>query len=381
MISFELVGLDFIALQVSGIEIPDSRNAAFSLLQSGLHLFEKENLMITRRTKLTISLILLVFWLHILTSQTTILLVGTVHAFEDSTSAVFEPLRQKLIAFQPDVICIESIPTWDTLSLQAVRSSSIETAKQLRQEKGWQAQDITIFIKEYHEKLKLDTNNMIYHSQLANALYANHDFWNAYYHWFVLSQQLKQHPDLQSDKELNSTFALSKIHERTALYQAKTEYGHIIFPVAKALNHLYLYNIDERSDDAEFAKEGKKLAWRLVFNFKVFKLLKMYKKEKRLMTEMTGNEVIEYINSADFRQRFQELFDDAPVKYSKSKRTKYLIALWEKRNQEMANRIAQTIQSTDTQKVIVFFGAAHVEPVKRYLEKMNNYKVITLGQL
>ena len=220
---------------------------------------------------------------------------------------------------------------------------------------------------------------MVARSHLANALYAKYDFWNAYYHWHVLQEKI-----INQEQEItfDLTASLPSKNWHTSVYKKhqSTEFGNLIYPLADELQLLDLHSIDERSEDAAFAKQVKKAAFRLLFNFKIFKLLKYYKTQKQLLEELPSEEVFYHVNTPAFQQELSQLIAEADTKWSKSKKTTELIQIWERRNARMAERIIASVQQSSAQNIIVFFGAAHVGSVKKYLSK-EEVNVLTFNDL
>jgi hypothetical protein len=313
--------------------------------------------------------------------KTKIMIVGTVHEFRDSLikHQQFGNLINRLRSFQPDMICIESIPTWDTLSLNMVRKTSLQGAARVRKEKELDFSKLPLAIEQLHDSLEISDENLSLRSRLANAFYAHHDFYNAYYHWFILQEKLLMNSTKASSTLVNS-FAYDSIHSRVHAAQRKKEFGNIIFPLAHAELILRLENIDERADDSEFQKLGKHIAKRLILNFKIFKALKTYKglvKDTKEAEEK--GRLIEFVNSKDFQMKMTDNIDGLTKKWVKSKKARQAQLLWYQRNERMARRILDAIKIKNPKNVIVFFGAAHIDFVKRELLKEPNLEVVTLS--
>lgn len=320
---------------------------------------------------------------HAQADKIQILIVGTVHEYRDSlrNKQGFPQLISELQQFNPDMICIESIPIWDTTSLRKVRSTSIQSASKLRYEKHLSTIDYDSNIDLLRSLLKKDPYDLLTRSQLANLLYANHDFYNAYYHWFMLQEQLLSSPSAATDEVIQS-FALDSIHVRAHENQLKSEFGNIIFPLAYGLSIVELENIDDRADDDEFQKLGKHVAKRLLLNLKLFKALKLYKGLAReTITAEEEGKLIEKVNSIEFQNKMMSNIDSLSIKWVKSKKSKKALSLWYTRNHRMAERIEKAIQANNAKRVIVFFGAAHIGFVARELKKNPAFNVITYGSM
>lgn len=309
--------------------------------------------------------------------EPTILLLGTTHQFTDTVD-VFADIRDQIKDFAPDMICIENIPTWDTLSLQNIRQESMQVAARLRSEQHLERAELPALQDQLLEAIQNNPKDPILHAQLANVYYAQHNFYNAYYHWFELAQLLEESEQL--DEQLISHLALDSIYLRVAKRHTTTEFGHIVFPVAADLGIHHLESIDERGEDPAFQKHTKKLFKRLIFNLKIFKAMKIYKKEQKKLVDAPGDEVMAYLNSEAFRSFLTTAIEELPTRWSRSKKTKELIRLWEERNERMADRIEEVIEAKRPERVLVVFGAAHVPAVKRYLDQAGLYKVLTFDE-
>lgn len=307
-----------------------------------------------------------------------ILLVGTQHVFQDSLKERqnFEEIRSQLVNYRPDIICIESVPVTDAASLREVRSGQLEVAERLRVERGIDTYHLDERIGQLMSDLKSQPDDLKARSELANHLYANHDFWNAYYHYFILDDSLASLEDTADLEAVRSSFALDSIHSRTAKRQRKGEYGNIVYPVAKELGILSFHNIDFRADEAEFLKRAKKAAVGTLFNLKIFRLKKLTKKmqEDILLAEREGR-LMEWINSEEQQALYLDLVDNSS-RFLKSKNLRKAVELWEFRNKVMAERILAAARESDSDRVMAVFGAFHLPFVKRYLDQHAQVKVL-----
>lgn len=307
-----------------------------------------------------------------------IMLVGTQHVFTDSLKERqnFDKIRSRLVGYRPDIICIESVPVTDAASLKEVRSGQMKVAERLRVEKEIGTYDLDERIGRLSSALKSRPQNLRFRSELANHLYANHDFWNAYYHYFVLNNHLSALSDSTGLKAVRASFALDSIHSRVAKRQAKGEYGNIVFPVAKELGILSFHNTDYRADEQEFLKRVKKAAIGTLFNLKIFKLKKLTKKMQQdmLLAEREGR-LMEWINSEEQQALYLDLIDNSHH-FLKSKNLRKAVDLWEFRNKVMAERIIAAARESGAERVMAAFGAFHLPFVKRYLEQHSQVRVV-----
>ncbi len=312
-----------------------------------------------------------------------ILLVGSQHEFADSLQKRqnFEKIRAQLKAYRPEIICIESVPVTDASSLKEVRSAQLGVAERLRAEKGMDTYDLHERIDQLMSDLKARPNDLRVRSELANYLYARHDFWNAYYHYFILDQRLSRAEDAESLADIRATFALDSIHRRIAKRQTKGEYGNIVFPLADELGVLAFHNIDYRADEEEFLKRVKKAAIGTLFNLKIFRLKKLTKQMQQDMqlAEREGR-LMEWINSEEQQALYLDLIDNSS-QFLKSKNLRKAVELWEFRNRVMAERIMTAARESGARRIMAVFGAFHLPFVKRYLEQHGQVKVLMYNDL
>ena len=306
-----------------------------------------------------------------------ILLVGTTHEFQDSLKARqnFRGHIERLIEMKPDLICIESIPTWDTVSLKQVRGPSVSRAKKLRDEKQLHPTELENIINELQHLLLASPENFVVRSKLANAYYANFDFWNAYYHWYILHDHLRGR-STEDQQKLVESLTRDSLHLRAFNNQANTEFGNLIFPLAHKLNVIHLENIDDRADDAKFQKLSKHIVKRLLLNLKVFRALRIYKELVReaKAAELNGN-LIELINDDAYLNRLVTNIDRLSTRWVKSKKAHQAQQLWYVRNERMAGRIKNISIEKQSKRVIVFVGAAHIKFIARELEKVGLFDI------
>ena len=175
----------------------------------------------------------------------------------------------------------------------------------------------------------------------------------------------------------SSNLTLDSMHSKVYINHQKSEFGNIVFPFADKESILSLENIDDRTDDAEFLKLGKHIFKRLVLNLKIFKALKIYKGliEEYYNAEREGK-LIQKINSQEYLEIMTKNVDQFNKRWLKSKKASKALSLWGTRNKRMAERIVRSIESKSPQRVIVFFGAAHIEFVARELRKVTQLEVM-----
>lgn len=288
-------------------------------------------------------------------TKTEVLLVGTAHEFRDEyrSRQDFRGIINAVAGFNPQSICIESIPTWDTASLKAVRSVQMQRAERLRRRKDASLE-----------------------SDIAKRFYAQHDFWNAYYHWFMMGRSL------ENDAAKFNEFKSDTLAYQSYLRQQRTEFGNVIFPLADSLKISQFENIDDRADDARFQALSKYAMKRLILNLKLFKALRVYRRMKRdsEKAEEQGR-LFEKVNEHEFQQRLVKVIDEFPTKWIKTRKAQELADTWTTRNKRMADRIVESIRRTHATRAAVFFGAAHIEYIRRELVKDPSLKVTLFSDI
>ena len=287
-----------------------------------------------------------------------ITIVGTAHYFQDEYKELqdFERAKDFMIDLEPDIICIESIPTDDTLSMQEIWPNTMKRADRLRDS------------LQYHQTTSKDHLFWEIYSGKKQVLegaqyFSNYDLWNAYYQWY------------QVEKAGDSLGYFSKFQRKLS----NSEYGLMVYPAAQALKVDKFYNIDYRDGEDEFLSNNKKVIKKLFFGLK-WKPLKLYLKtqKKYRKAEEEGN-LMEFINGPEFQNSFSTLIDELPKRLRKSDEAKQVREYWLMRNQIMANRIIETAYENNAQKILLTVGSAHVTHIKRFLEEQG-HSVSTYGE-
>lgn len=313
--------------------------------------------------------------------QIEVLILGTVHDFKEEHKNIqhFEEVISSLQNFNPEIICIESIPIRDTLSLQEVRSKKVTIADGVLKEKQLDRSTLGTLIDRLLSDVSNNPKDYESRAKLAMALYANYDFWNAYYHFTILDKAFEKVDDSTQRKSNAKLLYSSYIdYKKIILNEGGGEYGNIVFPLADKLNLNYLRNVDYRKDEGEFLSLTKKILPRLLLNFKAFKLLKRFKTIKKTYTKAEANgTLIDYVNTPEFRSVLTEVLDELSEKWCTCKKARRIQELWLTRNKIMAERIIGQIRESGSKKILVTLGTAHVDFVKRYLEQDYGVKVTT----
>lgn len=288
------------------------------------------------------------FILTLLCQAQEVLILGTVHHFKDEYKSRqnFQQVIDNLIDYNPDIICIEAIPVSDTSSLKEIWPKNMNRADSL--------------------KRALDTgkyNSLATQKQLKGAeLYANYDFWNAYYQWDSIGG--------------GSPGPFKSYNRRLT----NSEYGLIVFPVARKLKKNRFLNIDYRVGEKKFLNENNKVFKKLLFKLKLKPIKSYLRIQKQYKKEHENGTLIEFVNGPVFQNAFPNLIDNLTNYLKKSNEARSVKDSWHRRNRIMAERIQKATIETNSTKVLVTVGAAHVSHIKYYLEQMG-ITVKTYGEL
>ncbi len=275
-----------------------------------------------------------------------ITIMGTAHYFKDEYQSLqsIDQAIEFIVDLKPDIICIESVPTFDSLSLKEVWQTEMNKADQLK--------DTLALLNHYQEQVRVGADH-----------YSTYDFWNAYYQWYLVERR---------GDTLGYFSAFQKRH-------TNSEYGLIVFPAAKKLGIEKLQGMDYREGEDEFLAHNSKVFKKLLFSFK-WKPLRVYlKTQKKYRKAEKEGRLIEFINGQEFQTAFSKLIDDIPKRLPKSEEARLVKAYWLNRNEIMAERIVRTAQQQRAGRVLVTVGSAHVTHIKRFLEA-GGHSVTTYGE-
>ena len=302
------------------------------------------------KTIITLLFALVGSWLY--AQKISVTIIGTAHSFKTEYQPLqsFDEVQTFIKELNPDIICIEAIPTYDTASLKEIWPNTMRKADELRD--SLRSDE---FAKTYR------SNNQLIKGAEA---FASYDLWNAYYHWFQI---------LDAGDSLGY---FSRYHKDLS----KSEYGLMVFPAAKEIGVDHLYGIDYRDDEDEFLAANGKVMKKLFFSLK-WKPIRVYlKTQKKYKKAEKAGQLIEFINGDEFQDAFSNLIDDLPNRLPKSEEARFIKEYWLKRNEIMASRIIETAHANDANNVLLTVGSAHVTHIKRFLEEAG-HTVTTYGQI
>lgn len=279
-----------------------------------------------------------------------ITIIGTAHYFDSEyqSKQSFEEVQDFIVSLDPDIICIEAIPTTDTLSLEEIWPNTMKRADRLRDtlqhRQSWAETDDTVLEGAQH--------------------YASYDLWNGYYKWFL------------AGNNGDSLGYFQQYHKNLD----NSEYGLMVFPAANKLGIEKFYGIDYRDGESEFLAANKKVIKKLFFSLKWKPLGTYLKTQKRYKKSEKEGQLVEFINGDEFQNAFSQLIDELPQRLPKSEEAKFIQSYWLKRNRIMAERIVQTAKDQNAQTILLTVGSAHMTHIRRFLEA-EGHQVTTYGQI
>ena len=234
-----------------------------------------------------------------------ITIIGTAHYFSDEHQSLqdFQSVQDFIVDLNPDIVCIEAIPTDDTLSLQEIWPNTMKRADRLKDS------------LKYQEAYPYDPTNTkgvdasFWNTYAKNDriliganYFADYDLWNAYYQWF------------QVQESGDSLHYFSRFHRKLS----NSEYGLMVFPAAQKLGVDKFYHIDYRDGESVFMANNKKVLKKLLFSLK-WKPLKVYlKTQKRYKQAEKEGKLMEFINGPEFQNSFSQLIDELPKRLPRS---------------------------------------------------------------
>ncbi len=270
--------------------------------------------------------------------QLEVFIFGTTHAFNEDHIELqdFEKAQKALVNFDPDIFCIESIPSTDTASLKEIWPNTMKRADKLslRLENGLAD--------------SIDNPDLL---KAAN-FYTQYDIWNAWYYW---------------NTELvkgNSIEPFSKYNRKVT----NSEFGRIVFPAARTLEVDQFYAVDYRAGESEFLANNNKVLKQLLFRFKWGTLKSYLKVRKQYKKSEKNGQLIEFINGPVFQNSFSDLIDVLPVKLPKTPEAQEVQDYWLNRNKIMADRLIQRASENNAKRIVLTVGSAHVGHIQKFLE-------------
>ncbi len=310
-----------------------------------------------------------------LEAQDEILLVGVSHAYSDRNPQRFQAVFQEVFAFQPQQIATEFIsPNDKNLALHLGGKKLRKRAEEISQKSGCSEKKRAEKIEEY-----LDKPNRSLHEQikLCGLLYAQYDLANFYFQFYQLFKRLSTEKANQQMQWLTATekYLFTKEENLTIANQLLgSEFGNLIFPLANALGVAYLHGVDNQDYYKEYqkaeAKSNKKLQRKLNLKGRELRHYFWGKYDSLDYAATKENREFAFLNSAEHdalvRAAFQKIGEA-----DKTKTGKTIKALWDYRNQKIAENIIQFSLRYPQQRMVIFLGANHIPFVTAQLEQLD----------
>jgi hypothetical protein len=310
-------------------------------------------------------------------SQQKILLIGTLHQTESDRLQEVKPISAIVENFNPKIICVEYLLPTDTLSLKhRFEATYYEERKNLRQALNIDEKKIGFKIKSLQNDLA-DDWDLQKRIELHQLYYLSFDMGNADYQGHLIMNNLNK----DSTKWLRNYSQIAKeMHSNYLRHLTfNTEYSLLVFPIATKLNIPYLDPIDDLSTWVEYEKYYDRL---LIPDTNASKM--RYRKQaddftKKVQSLPKDSSMWLFSNSAKV---IDELLYVEGYKADGHPDIKMLQFYWTLRNRKMAEHIDKVASKEPGKRVVVFFGASHVGPVREELNKLHkSYEVLTLPDL
>ncbi len=316
-------------------------------------------------------------------AQQTIALIGTKHQTPETELVQIGPVKQAILDFNPEVICVEYRKPDDSVSMRYLYGPR-HYKKQDSLRKAWKIsrKSDAKKINELLTALKKQ-DNLFQRMELRNIFFVRSDFGNSDYQSFLIMDALKS--DSSQIKTLRKRFPMFDhmkllYKQRAARYD---EYTHLVFPAAKELGVSYLNPIDDQSTNFMYMKFFNKLQQKdTIYEDRrpyldrvqaFFRNLNSLPPETNTWVYSNSPEIIEEL-------KYVEAYKLDPLTTSRD--VKMLNHYWTRRNKKMAVYIDQVAKKNPGKKVVVFFGSSHVGPVHDELKKVNKkHKLLTLYDL
>ncbi len=321
-----------------------------------------------------LSLVVYFFAQQAFPQEKEILLVGTAHNFENTNNQHFEKVVDKLADFKPQIICIEAIPVWDTVSQQKILPKDIQRVIGLMAAMGLTSNTIIDSLNYYRKKTLEKKISPGTWTKLGFYYFLNRDFGcNSNYNWFRAVDAYSGNMD-PSDTLVQQYLQSEK----------KTEFHNVIFPVAVKLGLRQLYGVDDRSTYPDDINAQNETQSKLMNLPKGKEKIAVYMKIQAdyAAAEKAGT-VFNLINDTTYQQTISDLITNIYPGVTTDESARKMKELWEKRNLSIAGRIVTVIKENNyPQRILVTFGAAHIPLLKKYLERLGTgYRIVLFHQL
>jgi Family of unknown function (DUF5694) len=304
-----------------------------------------------------------------------LVLLGTGHDFEANLNQQFSPVVKTLSNFKPRLICIESIPPYDSKSINNIKSSSVTKADLIREQLGLTTKDVMDSLAYYKKQLgKKTIDQGRVHLKLGLFYYLSHQFaGNSDYNYFIASKML------QPNEYSSDTLLLRYLKN-----EKFTEFYNVVFPVASNSGLKELVPVDDRADYPNDEIAQQKTLGVISASPGGMALIEIYMKAQ---SDYAGyekkGEAFSLLNDTAYQNTISSLIVDTYPAVTADQNAKNMKEFWERRNMEIAKRIVAAVRSKKkNNKVLVSFGAAHIPLLRKYLSHLlPSYKIIGYNEL
>jgi hypothetical protein len=315
--------------------------------------------------------------------QQSIALVGTKHQTPEAELVQIAPVKQAVLDFKPEVICVEYRKPDDSVSMRYIYGPR-HYKKQDSIRRAWKIPFKTDGkrINELFTALK-KKDNLILRMELRNIFYVRSDFGNSDYQAYLIMDALKA--DSSQAKVLRKRFVM--FDQMKSIYQQRAnrydEYTFLVFPVAKELGVIYLNPIDDQTTNNVYQKFFDKLQRKdTIYEDRrpYLDRIQAFFRNMNSLPPETNTWV--YSNSPEIVEELKYVEGYKLDALTTSRDVKMLSFYWTRRNKKMATHITQVAKKNPGKKIAVFFGASHVGPVYDELRKLSKkQQLVTLYDL
>jgi hypothetical protein len=313
-------------------------------------------------------------------SQQKVLLIGTLHQTPEERLKEIIPVASAVENFHPGLICVEYPMPTDTASIKYKGGENIFQEKEALQ-REWKIPSEYMNTKiELPQQPPYPPSDIQKRMELQQLYFLLSDVGNADYQGYLI----------MTTTEMNSRNAVwlpensPGFKTMKTIYEIKRyrndEYHNLVFPLAARSNISYVYPIDDLGTWKEYEKYYDRVR---VPNDTDTGKIKFHQYEEDFLRKLQSlpkdsNQWI-FFNSPEIILNAIYGMGYAIDPDISNPDIKMLHYYWVQRNRIMAQHIYEVAHKHPDKRVVVFFGAAHVGPVREELNKLNkNLQVLTL---
>lgn len=318
-----------------------------------------------------------------LAAQQQILLIGTQHQTQENKLVEILPVREAILDFKPEIICVEYRKPTDTESLKYLYGQR-HFIKQDSLRKAW-----NIPTKSDNQRLGVlmpalkVKEDLVLRMELRNLFYVRSDFGNSDYQTYLIMEQLKK--DSSGIAAFRKRFPMYDAMKSRYVKRSQThdEYNFLVFPVANRLGILYLNPTDDQTTNNMYEKYFEKLSHRdTLYEDRRGYHARIDAFFARMGTLPPETNTWVYANSPEMIEELTYVEGYKLDPSVTSPEVKMLSYYWTLRNKKMAMHIRDVAQRNPGKKIVVFFGASHVGPIREELARLSkNFTILTLYDL